>query len=419
MIAKESRRVAACVNQTRLCGLLDQLARFGGLPGGGVNRQALSAEEQDARAWLLELAGTLDCRVYTDSSANLFIRRPGRRNLPPVTTGSHIDTQPCGGNLDGCYGVMAGIECLLALNDAGIVTERPVEVAIWMNEEGSRFTPGAMGSSSFVNPPRLAAYLEAVDAGGISLRQALAAMGQRFPHLPQRPDDGIAAFIELHIEQGPVLEKAGLPLAVVEGVQGVRWYQVNCRGEPAHAGTTPMAGRRDAMGLARALADHIEQAIADVPADELRLTFGRWEVFPNAINTVAASVSFTVDFRHPDPAVLACLDRLMAQIVTDDVQVDVLLSQPPVDFDRMLRRLLMRSSGTLDIPFTTLRSGAFHDAMHLAGYCPSCMLFVPSHKGISHNPAEYTDPRSLRLGAQVLACALTELACLSEGVFHE
>lgn len=417
MITDESQRVAACINQTRLCGLLDQLARFGGLPGGGVNRQALSAEERDARAWLLALAGTLNCQVYTDSCANLFIRRSGRRNLPPITTGSHIDTQPCGGNLDGCYGVMAGIECLMALNDAGIVTERPVEVAIWMNEEGSRFTPGAMGSSTFIHPPRLADYLEVVDAGGISVRQELEAIRQRFPNLPPRPDDGIAAFIELHIEQGPVLEETGLPLAVVEGIQGVRWYQVNCRGESSHAGTTPMASRRDAMRLARTLADRIEHAIAHVPKDELRLTFGRWEVIPNAINTVAASVSFTLDFRHPDPAVLACLDRFMAQIITDDVTVDVLLSQSPVDFNERLRNLLMNSSRALAIPFTTLRSGAFHDAMHLAGYCPSCMLFVPSHKGISHNPAEYTDPRSLRLGAQVLACALTELACLSKGVF--
>ncbi|XBS71790.1 hydantoinase/carbamoylase family amidase [Acerihabitans sp. KWT182] len=310
---------------------------------------------------------------------------------------------------------MAGIECLRALNDAGIVTERPIEVAVWMNEEGSRFAPGAMGSSAFVDPRRLASYLDVTDAAGESVRHALKAFRQRFPHLPPRPDDGIAAFIELHIEQGPVLEQAGLPLAVVEGIQGVRWYQVTCRGESAHAGTTPMAGRRDAMRLARTVADRIESALADVPADELRLTFGRWEVLPNAINTVAAGVSFTVDFRHPDPAVLACLDRLMEQIINDDVQVAALLNQPPVAFDGMLSRLLMDSSGALDIPFTTLRSGAFHDAMHLAGYCPSSMLFVPSHKGISHNPSEYTDPRSLRLGAQVLACALTELACLSEG----
>lgn len=417
MISDEGLRVARHLDATHLNHLLQQLSGFGALPGGGVNRQALSEEELDAREWIIGLAREMGCDIYTDTAANLFLRRPGRTALPPVTTGSHIDTQPCGGNFDGCYGVMAGLACLQAMNDAGLVTERPVEVAIWTNEEGSRFAPGAMGSSAFVQPELLPAYQAAVGEDGTPFSDALAKCLARFKTLPQRPDRAMACFLELHIEQGPILEQRGLPLAVVSGIQGVRWYQVTCLGQSAHAGTTPMGLRQDAMSLARAQAAHIEEVMGDTADEALRMTFGRWQVAPNAINTVAAQVSFTLDFRHPDPAVLAHLDALMASLAGERIHITPLLNKAPLAFDAPLNTLLDDVCRALDIPHTRLLSGAFHDAMHLAGHCPTSMLFVPSYKGISHNPEEYTDPRSLSVGASALACALTELARSTKGVY--
>ncbi|MCG8709579.1 M20 family metallo-hydrolase [Brenneria sp. 4F2] len=416
MVSEQGKRAADGVSQAHLLDNLAALSRFGALPDGGVNRQALSSDDLDARAWLIELARSLGCEVATDACANLFIRRPGLQDLPPVVTGSHIDTQPCGGNLDGCYGVMAGIECLRALNEAGIATQRPLEVVVWTNEEGSRFAPGAMGSSAFVNPERLAGYLDSRDRDGVTVGAALADCHRRFADLPRRDRYPMAAFIELHIEQGPVLEQAGLSLARVAGIQGVRWYQIRCIGRSAHAGTTPMNRRADAMTLARRLADRIEQAVADVPADQLRLTFGCWQVTPNAVNTVAAEVSFTIDFRYPDAEVLTRFDAAIAGLAADNVLITPSLRQPPIEFDARLLAQQQACCDALDIPTANLVSGAFHDAMYLARHCPTSMFFVPSRHGISHNPAEYTDPHSLWLGARALACCLTELANPLTGV---
>ncbi|MFK3708437.1 M20 family metallo-hydrolase [Klebsiella sp. NPDC088457] len=412
-----SLRAARYLDESWLNQLLAQLAGFGKLANGGVDRQALSEVELEARAWLIALARELGCEVYRDAAANLFFRRAGRLPLPPVSTGSHIDTQPCGGNYDGCYGVIAGLACLKALNDAQVETERPIEVVIWTNEEGSRFAPGAMGSSAFVDPARLARYLVTVGEDGVPFREALARHQQRFADIPQRPNREMAGFVELHIEQGPVLEARDLSLAVVQGIQGVRWYQVTCQGISAHAGTTPMTLRQDAMSLARELAARIENAMCDADDTQLRITFGRWQITPNAINTIPSCVSFTLDFRHPARETLARLDTLMAGLVCERVNVDALLAKAPVTFDPHMNHVLKNAGNALDIAHMELLSGAFHDAMNLAEHCPTSMLFVPSRQGISHNPAEYTDPRSLAAGARTLACALTELSCTIEGVY--
>lgn len=411
-----SLRVARLLDENWLNHLLAQLAEFGKLAKGGVDRQALSDVELDARAWLIDIARQLGCDVYRDAAANLFFRRPGRLAIPPVSTGSHVDTQPSGGNYDGCYGVIAGLVCLKALNDAQVVTERPVEVVIWTNEEGSRFAPGAMGSSAFVDPARLSRHLDTIGGDGVSFRDALARHQTRFAAIPLRPNREMACFVELHIEQGPVLESRDLPLAIVSGIQGVRWYQITCHGISAHAGTTPMTLRQDAMTLAREQLALIEQAMGDSADDALRLTFGRWQVTPNAINTIPSSVCFTLDFRHPSAEKLARLDAVIASLASERVTVEPLLNKAPVTFDAGINRVLQAAGNALDIAHMALLSGAFHDAMYLAEHCPTSMLFVPSHQGISHNPAEYTDPRSLAAGARTLACALTELSQSLEGV---
>lgn len=401
---------ALAVSSTRLQGLLDTLATFGPSANGGMNRQALSEEDLQARAWLIDEARKLGCTVWTDACANLFLRRDGREDLPPVMTGSHIDTQPTGGTLDGCYGVMAGLECLHALHDANVLTRRPIEVVVWTNEEGSRFSPGAMGSSAYIEPARLAAYRNNLDKDGVSVGQALDAHALRFADIPLRDKIQTHAFVELHIEQGPVLEQADIPLGVVSGIQGVRWYQVRCTGASAHAGTTPHAMRNDAMLLAMNTVRHID-ALADTLArDDKRLTFGRWNVFPNAINTIAGEVTFSIDFRHADPAVLAAFDAQLSDCLPATAELTSLFSHAPTAFDPKVLSVLEQACDASGLPWETLRSGAFHDAMYLAEHCPTAMLFVPSRDGISHNPLEFTEPTQLLAGAQALAWSLVALA---------
>lgn len=406
----KAENVMAAVRGERLHGLLDILAGFGALPTGGMNRQALSDEDFAARAWLIGEAQRIGCRVWTDVCANLFIRRDGLEDLPPVMTGSHIDTQPSGGHLDGCYGVMAGLECLLALHELDLSTRRPIELVVWTNEEGSRFSPGAMGSSAFVEPQRMSAYRDSRDAAGVSVAEALDEHGRRFSALPLRERIAAHAFVELHIEQGPVLERAGVPLGVVSGIQGVRWYQVRCRGASAHAGTTPMDMRQDALLLATACLPAIDALAERLAGADKRLTFGRWQVLPNSINTVAGEATFTIDFRHADPEVLAAFDAELPACLPDAADLQPLFSHPPVAFDAAVVDVLQRAVEATGEASLSLRSGAFHDAMYLATHCPTGMLFVPSRDGISHNPREYTEPSQLEAGARALAWSLVQLA---------
>ncbi len=398
------------ISSARLQGLLDTLATFGPGANGGMNRQALSQEDFQARAWLIGEARKLGCTVWTDTCANLFLRRDGREDLPPVMTGSHIDTQPTGGTLDGCYGVMAGLECLHALHDANLRTRRPIEVVVWTNEEGSRFSPGAMGSSAYVEPARLAAYRNNLDKDGVSVGQALDAHALRFSDIPLRDKIQTHAFVELHIEQGPVLEQANIPLGVVSGIQGVRWYQVRCTGASAHAGTTPHPMRNDAMLLAMYSVKQIDALADTLAGDDKRLTFGRWNVFPNAINTIAGEVTFSIDFRHADPAVLATFDAQLSTCLPANAELTSLFSHAPTAFAPSVIDVLEHACDATGLPWQTLRSGAFHDAMYLADHCPTAMLFVPSRDGISHNPLEFTEPTQLLAGAQALAWSLVALA---------
>ncbi|WP_404608108.1 M20 family metallo-hydrolase [Caballeronia udeis] len=407
----DALKAAAHINASRLLESVETLARFGAREDGGVDRPALSPIDIGARRFLIDRAAALGCTVRTDACANLFFRHPGLEDLPPVMTGSHVDTQPTGGKLDGSYGVLAGFECLAALNDAGIRTRRPLEVVAWTNEEGTRFQPGAMGSSAFVDPALIERYGRAQDSDGISLDSALAAHREAFPLLQTRVVDTTAhAFIELHIEQGPLLELANVPLGVVSGIQGVRWYAVRCRGIAAHAGTTPMHARHDAMTLAVAVRAEIETLAYQLGGDDTRITFGRWTVVPNSINTIASEVTFTIDFRHPDAVVLSAFDRQLADCVSRHaVTLAALFTHAPVDFAPAVIQRVADACEALGAPSRRITSGAFHDAMYLAKHCPSAMLFVPSRGGISHNPLEATDDDHLVLGARALAHCLVYL----------
>lgn len=419
-----TRQAAAAqdhVQSERLRQAIADLAAFGGRSDGGVSRQTLTPVDLRARQDLVARARAMGCEVFIDDCANLFFRRAGLSDAPAVLTGSHADTQPVGGKLDGAYGVVAGLEVIQALNDAGVQTRRPIEVVAWTNEEGSRFGPGCMGSSAFVDPTRLAGYREVRDAEGISFGQAVDLALQDMPDVPRRPlQQPLTAYVELHIEQGPVLERAGVPLGIVNGIQSVRWFRVKATGVAAHAGTTPMEVRADAMAACIAVAHQLQTEAARYHDRQLRLTMGRWVVGPNSINTIAGEVEFTIDIRCVDAEVLTAFEAFIRATLAGhawpgQLHIERIFERQPTRFPApmlaLVRQACERASRQAgQAAPIELTSGAFHDAMYLADHCPSSMIFVPSKYGISHNAAEETAHAELVLGAQALAYAVTALA---------
>lgn len=415
-LSDDARQAMAHVDGRRLISLQRTLATFGGREDGGVEREALTATDRDARRWLMQQVTGSRYSWHVDAAANLFLRRAGSDDsLPPVMTGSHIDTQPVGGWLDGAYGVIAGLEALLALDAAGIDTRHPIELAIWTNEEGSRFSPGAMGSSAFAEPASLAAFLDSTDAKGTRFETerdaTLAAAPEASTIALGRP---VRAYVEAHIEQGPILEASGCQLGIVTGIQGVRWYEITVCGSSAHAGTTPRENRRDALMTAARLITAIGDVAESLNDTDLRVTVGRIDAAPGAINTVADRVTFTIDLRHPDEARLMECDQRIFEIVASGsapctADIKRLMQRAPTAFaDEVVAVVEAAASGTTSCRIV---SGAFHDAMHLADICPTAMLFVPSHGGISHNAAEDTDEADLVAGTRALAGVLAALSC--------
>jgi N-carbamoyl-L-amino-acid hydrolase len=420
-LSAASERAQDYVQHDRLQSVIAELAAFGGRADGGVSRETLTDVDLLARRYLIDLALSRGCTVTIDDCANLFFRRPGTSDLPPVLTGSHADTQPVGGKLDGAYGVLGGLEVIAALNDAGIETMRPIEVVAWTNEEGCRFGPGAMGSSSFVDPSCLSTYRKAVDAQGVSFGTALDRALMAVSNLPRRAmAEPMSACVELHIEQGPVLERAFVPLGIVTGIQSVRWYRILVKGVAGHAGTMPMDERSDAMAAAVGLAQQLYDHQALVAGNKLRLTLGRWLVSPNSINTIPGEVEFTVDVRCVDEQVLDQFEAALAEITkthawVGQIEYESLFSRPPTHFPNDMLALIELActracnNASLAAPLR-MTSGAFHDAMYLAEHCPTAMIFVPSKGGVSHNAAEDTAPQELFLGVQALAYVVTSLA---------
>lgn len=407
----------AHIQGERLIELQRKLATFGGRSDGGVSREALTTIELAARQWLCGLFTGAQYQWFIDEAANLFVRRKGTdSDLAPVMTGSHIDTQLVGGWLDGAYGVIAGLEVLHALDDAGIQTRRAIEVVVWTNEEGSRFSPGAMGSSAFSEPSRLSAFLAVQDAQGLRFESARDAALQATP-AAQRIKLGhpVHAYIEVHIEQGPVMESSGHSLGIVAAIQGVRWYEITVYGNSAHAGTTPLSNREDALLTAAHMVSQLGAAAAARHDEALRWTVGRFCVTPGSINTIASRVTFSIDVRHPDEAELLAMQVILHSVLAQHqgackYEVRSLMQRAPTAFDAQVLAILESAALATLAPYCHLGSGAFHDAMYLSDCCPTAMLFVPSIKGISHNAAEDTLPSDLIAGARALAAALVTLA---------
>ena len=393
-----------------------EMAKIGAIPGNGVNRAAFSKEDIAARRRLVEWGRARQFSVSVDGIGNLFLRREGlERDAAPVLTGSHMDSQPRGGRFDGIYGVLAGLEALEAIDAADEKTRRPIELVAWSNEEGGRFAPCTMGSAAFTGSRPLAEFLDVTDNEGTALRDALkdtlAAIPDAAPRAFSTP---VAAYVEAHIEQGPRLEMEDKTIGVVTGIQGLRWFNIEVIGETAHAGTTPLAVRRDAMREAVAIIVAL-QKLAQSADDSHRFTVGRMLVTPNSPNSVASHVLFSVDIRHPEPAIIRRLGDAVEPTVRGaaarcEIKVTPTLADDPCAFDREVIDTVERAANELGISSVRMPSGASHDAMYLSRVCPTGMIFVPCERGVSHNEAENAKSEDLAAGARVLTATLLELA---------
>ena len=403
------------VSPHRLAELLVHLGEVGWDAAHGMDRLAFSAADIEVRRRLIDVATGHGFTVAADDIGNLLIERPGgEADRPLIACGSHLDAQPGGGRFDGAAGVIAGLEVLLALAEHDVVTRHPVGLYVWGNEEGARFAPTTMGSAVFAGVLALDAALAAKDASGTTAGDAIDEM-HRALGLRPRALETPGAYVELHIEQGPTLDTAGVRLGVVTGVQGIAWLQATFVGDARHAGTTPHDLRRDAAAaLARAITE-LEGWRAREADEDLRLTCGRLEVWPNTPNTVPGRARLTVDVRHParrrlDAAVDAVRHVLERTAGSVDVTVAVLQHEAPTRFDPAVVAAIRAAADELGVPTLQVVSGATHDAVRLARRCPTGMVFIPCRDGVSHDRAELATVDDIALGAQVLAGALLELA---------
>lgn len=398
------------VDGARLWKSLMDLAQIGATAKGGVCRLALTELDRDARDCFVEWAKEAGCTVRVDAIGNIFARRAGRRDdLPPVTTGSHIDTQPTGGKFDGNYGVLAGLEVLRTLADANVQTDAPLEVAVWTNEEGSRFVPVMMGSGVFAGAFTLDHALAQCDREGVSVRDALAAIGYDGAALAPH---AVGAYFEAHIEQGPVLEANDTTIGVVTGALGQRWYDLTIHGMEAHAGPTPMELRRDALLVAADLIRAVNRIALD-HAPHGRGTVGCADVHPNSRNVIPGRVALTVDLRAADDASLLAMDAALRAVCANaplPVDVKEVVYFAPQPFDAALVESVREGAGALGLSSMEVVSGAGHDAVYLARVAPAAMIFVPCKDGISHNEIEDARADHLEAGCNVLLHAMLRAA---------
>jgi beta-ureidopropionase / N-carbamoyl-L-amino-acid hydrolase len=401
------------VNGPRLWNSLMELAKIGATPKGGVCRLTLTDTDREGRDRFCGWAKDAGLKVRFDAIGNIFARREGAdADAPPVVMGSHLDSQPSGGKFDGAYGVMAGLEVVRSLNDAGIRTRAPLEVAAWTNEEGSRFVPTLMGSGVFAGVHPLEEVLAGKDIDGISVREALAAIG----YAGSAPAHKVGAYFEVHIEQGPVLEAAGDSIGVVQGALGQRWFDVFLTGQDSHAGPTPMETRKDALLAASRLVIEVNR-IANTFPDYARGTVGFMQVKPNSRNVVPGAVRMTVDLRNAKDATLSAMAaelRRTLDAIARECRVQSELKEvvyfPPSEFTPGLVDSVRRAARDFGYAHRDIVSGAAHDAVYLARVAPTAMVFVPCEGGISHNEIENASPEHIEAGCNVLAAAVLERA---------
>ncbi|OOG49992.1 Zn-dependent hydrolase [Polaromonas sp. C04] len=416
MSLQTARNVDALrVDGDRLWKSLMELAKIGATPKGGVCRLTLTDLDKQGRDLVIRWAREAGMTVTIDKIGNGFMRRAGRDNsLPPIVTGSHIDTQPTGGKFDGNYGVLAGLEVVRTLNDSGIETEAPIEVAFWTNEEGSRFVPVMMGSGVFAKAFTLEHAYAARDTEGKSVKDELARIGYIGEQEPG--DHPIGAYFETHIEQGPVLEDNDKTIGVVQGVLGIRWFDCTVTGMEAHAGPTPMALRKDAMQVATHLMQEVVAA-ALRHAPHGRGTVGMVHVHPNSRNVIPGRVKFSIDLRNSTDALVDQMAEEVkayaAKLGKDrglDIQIELVSSYPAQGFHADCIDAVARAAQKLGYSNMPAVSGAGHDAVYMAKLAPSGMIFIPCKDGISHNEIEDAKPEHITAGCNVLLHAMLERA---------
>ena len=408
------RDVMPSIDGERLLASLRSLGKVGALEGGGVNRLALTDADKAGRDWTVGRMRELGMDVTVDRIGNVVAVHPGAEDLPPVMTGSHIDTVRTGGLYDGAYGVLAGLEVVATLRDAGIRPRRPVAVAFFTNEEGARFQPDMLGSLVYVGGLAPEQAWAVADGDGRTVGDELDRIGYRGSAPVGMPR--VDHFVELHIEQGPVLDRRGIPIGVVEGVQGISWTEFTFEGVSNHAGTTPMDLRRDAGFVAARLSIFVHDLALRFGARQIA-TVGSLRLAPDLINVIPNRAVVTVDLRNTDAG-----DLTRAESEVHAFAMQAALDQgvscrhrslarfDPVAFDGSVVDLIAGEAERLGVASVRMPSGAGHDAQMLARICPAGMIFVPSIGGLSHNVLEDTAPADIVRGAQLLLQVLLKLA---------
>ena len=395
------------IDGKRLWDSLMGFAEIGATPKGGVRRLTLTDVDRRGREKFRTECEAAGLTVRVDEIGNMFARRPGRDpSRLPVLLGSHLDSQPSGGKFDGALGVIAGLEVMRSLNDLGIVTEAPVELINWTDEEGSRFGHSLMGSGVWAGVYTRDKVYALTDTEGVTVEAALDGIGYHGPE-PAKPFPADAYF-ELHIEQGPILEREQKQIGIVTGAQAQVWYDAVVIGQDSHAGTTPPSARKDALVCAARIIDLVDRMMR-ARGEDGRGTVGQLLVSPNSRNVIPGEVRFSVEFRHPDDAEL---DRLDAQFPREagflarDCGVKLELMQlfkiPAQPFDPACVDLVRQASARLGYPAREIVSGAGHDAVYVARHVPTAMIFTPCKDGLSHNEAESIEPEEAEAGCQVL-----------------
>ncbi|HVJ51473.1 MAG TPA: Zn-dependent hydrolase [Aliidongia sp.] len=403
------------IDSERLWGTLMETAEIGGTAKGGICRLSLTDLDRQVRQWFVARCEAAGCTITIDRMGNIFARRPGRDNsLKPIAFGSHLDTQPTGGKFDGVLGVLAGLELLRTLDDAGYETQAPIELINWTNEEGARFAPAVMGSGVFAGKLPLDQVLARQDKDGLTVGAELDRIGFTGPE----PCGGreLGAFIELHIEQGPILEAEEKEVGIVTGVQGIRWYELTVTGRDAHAGTTPMNHRHDAFQGSARLAVALDD-LARAHGPTAVVTIGIVQVEPGSTNVVPGSVKFTVDLRDPRIETLDAVEAGMrARIETIErdlgleIEVSTIWAQAPIHFDARCIGAVRQAADAAGFSHREIVSGAGHDAAHISSVAPAAMIFVPCLDGISHNEAESITEAQAAAGAEMLLRTVLALA---------
>nr|WP_281411537.1 Zn-dependent hydrolase [Enterovirga sp. DB1703] len=403
------------IDPDRLWGTLMETAEIGGTPKGGICRLALTEEDRRVRDWFAKAARDAGLELGIDQMGTMYAIRPGRDpSKKPIAMGSHLDTQPTGGKFDGILGVLAGLEVMRTLNDAGIETEAPITLVNWTNEEGARFAPGMVASGVYAGEVDQAWAMERQDRDGIRFGDALEAIGYRGAEpVGQRR---FGAMVELHIEQGPILEQEGKSIGVVTAAKGSIWADGRVLGRESHAGSTPMDMRRDALMAFAEFALAAERIARENGPDGVA-TIGVVEALPASRNTIPGEVRFTLDYRHPEAEALGrmtqAIDQALASIGAArrvEFAIDRFWNKAPVAFDETVCAAVQNSAAELGYSCRTMTSGPGHDAVLTASVVPTAMIFVPCKDGLSHNEAESATKEDCAAGANVLLRTVLQLA---------